>query len=75
VVYTDPHVPVVHFDSGDLKSKKLNKQLLKSSVCTVILTNHSSYDYKWVVDSSNLVFDTRNATRDIRVSKKKVAKL
>ncbi len=75
IVYNDPYVPLVHFDSGNLKSQKLNKQLLKSSVCTVIVTNHTDYDYRWVVDNSNLVFDTRNATRDLRVSKKKVAKL
>jgi UDP-N-acetyl-D-glucosamine dehydrogenase len=35
----------------------------------VIVTDHSSYDYKWIVENSQLVVDTRNATRDIKSSK------
>ena len=31
----------------------------------VIVTDHSSYDYKWIVQNSQLVIDTRNATRGI----------
>ena len=39
---------------------------------TVILTDHSDYDYQWVVDNSNAVFDSRNATRDVRKNRKKI---
>jgi UDP-N-acetyl-D-glucosamine dehydrogenase len=35
----------------------------------VIVTDHSSYDYKWIVENSQLVVDTRNATRDIKSPK------
>lgn len=75
VIYNDPYVPLVKFDSGDLKSQSLTKTLLSSAACTVILTNHSDYDYQWIVDNSNLVFDTRNATKNIKTGKKKVARL
>src|SRR6266849_6629630 len=35
----------------------------------VIVTDHSNYDYKWIVENSKLVVDTRNATRDINSPK------
>ncbi|HDS01784.1 MAG TPA: nucleotide sugar dehydrogenase [candidate division Zixibacteria bacterium] len=75
VMYNDPYVPIVKFDSGDMKSQKLTKKLLESAACTIIVTNHSDYDYQWVVDHSNLVFDTRNATKNVKGSKRKIAKL
>jgi len=31
--------------------------------CVVIITDHSSFDYRELVDSSNLVVDTRNALK------------
>jgi UDP-N-acetyl-D-glucosamine dehydrogenase len=31
----------------------------------VIVTDHSSYDYKTIVEQSQLVVDTRNATKEI----------
>ena len=35
----------------------------------VIVTDHSSYDYPRIVEQSNLVIDTRNATRGIQSPK------
>jgi len=75
VVYNDPYVPMVKFDKGDMKSVRLTARQLSSAACTVIVTNHSDYDYKMIVDNSNLVFDTRNATKDIKTGQRKIAKL
>ncbi len=33
--------------------------------CVLIVTNHSEYDYARIVRESQLVVDTRNATRGI----------
>jgi UDP-N-acetyl-D-glucosamine dehydrogenase len=33
--------------------------------CVVIVTDHSDYDYRRVVGESQLVVDTRNATKGI----------
>jgi UDP-N-acetyl-D-glucosamine dehydrogenase len=33
--------------------------------CVVIVTDHSDYDYQQIVDQSQLVIDTRNATAGI----------
>jgi len=75
VVYNDPFVPMIRLDNGNMKSVPLTKSLLSGSACTVILTDHSDYDYKWIVQNSKLVFDTRNATKNVRTGKKKLAKL
>ena len=33
--------------------------------CVLIVTDHSDYDYAWIVQHASLVVDTRNATRGI----------
>lgn len=35
----------------------------------LIVTDHSNYDYPWIVEQSSLVVDTRNATKGIRSDK------
>jgi len=35
----------------------------------MILTDHSDYDYQRIVDESQLVVDTRNATKGIKSPK------
>jgi len=72
--YNDPFVPEVTMDGHSLKSKRLSRRILNKSDCVVILTDHSLYDYTWIVKNSELVFDARNATRLVR-NKKKIVKL
>ncbi len=68
VVYHDPFVPEVTFDhaytigSGEpLFNAELTDDLLKSSDCVVICTEHSNVDYPRVCKLSKVVVDTRNA--------------
>lgn len=65
VDYNDPHVPKTHrMRRYDFKmsSVPLTRGNLRKYDCVVIATNHSSYDYAFIVDHSRLVVDTRNAT-------------
>jgi len=62
VLYNDPYVPNL---SDRMVSEELDDELLESADCVVIATDHSCYDWKWIVDKAKLVFDTRNATRGI----------
>lgn len=75
VVYHDPYVEEVTFDHaytiGDgepLYNQELTDDLIKSSDCVIICTEHSTVDYGRVCSLANLVVDTRNAlsqeTRD-----------
>jgi UDP-N-acetyl-D-glucosamine dehydrogenase len=40
----------------------------------LISTNHSDYDYQWIVDNAQLVVDTRNACSQVKRGRKKVVK-
>ena len=47
----------------DLRSIPLTAARLKSMDAVIIATDHSAYDYPWVVKNSALVIDTRNAVK------------
>ena len=65
VEYNDPHIPqlppVRHYPELRRKSQPLTAEYLASQDCCVIVTNHSAYDWQFVVDHAPLVVDTRNA--------------
>lgn len=75
VCFNDPYVPEINVGTTSMCSKKLNKSLLGKSDCTVIITNHSAYDYKFIVENSSAVLDTRNATGDLKGTFENVFKL
>jgi UDP-N-acetyl-D-glucosamine dehydrogenase len=71
VVYHDPFVPEVTFDHaytiGDgepLYNQELTDELISSSDCVVICTEHSDVDYKRVCELSKVIVDTRNALKE-----------
>jgi UDP-N-acetyl-D-glucosamine dehydrogenase len=67
VDYNDPHFPQLfkmrHYDYSGKKSIALDAKTLASYDCVVIATDHTSYDYASIVESAQLVVDTRNTTR------------
>jgi UDP-N-acetyl-D-glucosamine dehydrogenase len=65
VSYNDPHVPVVppmRRHTLRLRSEPLTEEFLAVQDCVVIVTDHSAYQYDWIVRHAPLVVDTRNAT-------------
>lgn len=70
VSYNDPYVPQSfgHRDYPGLKLKsvRLSEKKLKEFNAVVIATDHSRYDYDWIVKNSFLVIDTRNAIKKRR---------
>jgi len=77
VDYNDPHVPRTHrMREHDLKmtSVPLTAAALKRYDAVLISTDHSAYDYQFVVDHATLVVDTRNATANVRRGRKKIVK-
>jgi UDP-N-acetyl-D-glucosamine dehydrogenase len=66
VSYNDPFFEYVgHGRKYKLEMQNTPLNELHRFDVVVIVTDHSSYDYKWIVDNSPLVIDTRNATRGI----------
>jgi UDP-N-acetyl-D-glucosamine dehydrogenase len=77
VDYNDPYIPQTHKQREyDLKmtSKKLTAKMLAGYDAVVISTNHSDYDYAWIVKNAQLVVDTRNATAKVRAGRSKIVK-
>ena len=62
VVYHDPHVASFREDGHERKSVELTDEELSSADAVVIVTDHSSIDYRRVVNLAKVVVDTRNAT-------------
>ncbi len=62
VSYHDPHVPQANLDEAAMESLPLTEETLHTQDIVIITTAHSEVDYRLVVDTAPLVFDTRNAT-------------
>ena len=77
VDYNDPYIPKTHkMREYDLKmtSRPLSAAMLRGYDCVLISTNHSTYDYGWIVRHSKLVVDTRNATAGVKGGRRKIVK-
>jgi UDP-N-acetyl-D-glucosamine dehydrogenase len=70
VSYNDPYFPTVGKGRKyDLQMKCAALENLGQYDCVLIVTDHSDYDYERIVRESQLVVDTRNATRGIHSPK------
>ena len=66
VLYNDPYFPTVG------RGRRYNLNMTSTPLenldrydCVLIVTDHSDYDYKAIVEQSKLVVDSRNATKGI----------
>jgi UDP-N-acetyl-D-glucosamine dehydrogenase len=76
VSYCDQLVPVIKADHGpDMKASPLNEKTLKSNDCVAIITDHSYFNYQWIVDNSLVVVDTRNATKNVVDGRDRIFKI
>lgn len=73
VIYNDPYVPEFVFLDKTWRSVELDNGVLDASDCVLILTDHSSYNWKSISERGKSVLDTRNAVKGIL--SKKVHKL
>jgi UDP-N-acetyl-D-glucosamine dehydrogenase len=74
--YSDPYFPEMHkmrhYNFAGMKSVPLDPKMLAGYDCVLIATDHTSYDYPMIVESSQLVIDSRNATRRITRHRNKI---
>ena len=64
VAYNDPHVPELAHEGLRLRSEELLGAVRQADL-VVIVTDHSSYPYREIVDAAKVIVDTRNATKGI----------
>ncbi len=76
LTYNDPHIPQLpamrHHDVPDLESCELTAEFLATQDCILIATDHSDYNYDFIVKHAQMVLDTRNATRNVKESREKI---
>lgn len=63
VGYNDPHIAKLRpgrMHSYDLKSTPLTSENLSAADCVIVSTDHSAYDYDFILEHSSLIVDTRN---------------
>ena len=78
LTYNDPHIPKLpkmrHHDVPALESRELTPEFLARQDCVLISTDHSAYDYAFIVQHARMVLDTRNATKNVTQGREKIRK-
>ncbi len=78
VVYHDPYIPVFptmrHYRHLKVKSVALTEEEISGKDAVLIATNHSDYDYSWIVKHASLVVDTRNACGAVKEERQKIVR-
>ena len=73
VSYYDPYIPEFTNKGKEYKSlKELTAEEIRGKDMVIIITAHTSVDYKIVTRNAKVIFDTRNA---IKISNEKIEKL
>jgi UDP-N-acetyl-D-glucosamine dehydrogenase len=58
--------------SFNLKSTDLTAETLASMDCILLATDHSAYDYRFILDHADLIVDTRNGFNGLQGAAHKV---
>jgi UDP-N-acetyl-D-glucosamine dehydrogenase len=75
LVFYDPYIKSMPGSDGkaiEADWVELSEEELRKSDCVLIITDHSNIDYEMVVNESNIVVDTRNATKNVMSGRDKI---
>ena len=70
----DPYIPEFKY-KGEIRKTIDWKQEIDSADIVIITTNHSCYPYEEIVERAAIIYDTRNATKDVKNNRHKIHKL
>ncbi|WP_142412986.1 nucleotide sugar dehydrogenase [Hathewaya massiliensis] len=74
VIVNDPYVP--HFKHLGKEYVSVDyKEAIKEADIVIVTTDHTDYDYEFVVENAKIIYDTRNATKDVVNNREKIHKL
>jgi UDP-N-acetyl-D-glucosamine dehydrogenase len=66
--------PMRHYRHLKAKTVELTEKALRDADAVVIVTDHTAYDYPWIVKNAALVIDTRNACKGVKGGREKIVK-
>ena len=75
VLYNDPHIPripPVRKYTFSMESTELTPENLAAVDCVLLATDHSAYDYTFILQHADMIIDTRNAFNGLPGSAGKV---
>lgn len=75
LVFYDPFIKSMQNTNGstvEIDWVDLSEEQLKMCDCVLIVTDHSHVDYQAVVDTADIIIDTRNATKNITNGREKI---
>jgi len=77
VQYHDPYIPHIHHETEDWHMDSVQDMMkaVGEADAVVIITDHKVYDYEAIVREAKFVFDSRDATRKVANTEKKVVRL
>lgn len=64
VEYHDPYVQKLQLNGLTISSQPIATEQLKRTDLVVIIADHSNIDYQFIIDNSDMVYDTRNVTKN-----------
>ena len=50
----------------EYETQELTTELLETADLVLITTDHSDFDYEEIADKAKVIFDTRNALKDVQ---------
>ncbi|CAM2778703.1 nucleotide sugar dehydrogenase [Hathewaya histolytica] len=74
IIVNDPYVPNFKHMGKEYLSVDY-KEVIKDADLVIITTDHTDYDYEFVVENAKILYDTRNATKDVVNNREKINKL
>lgn len=63
--YHDPFVPQFAYKGKDYASVALTEQAVAAADLVILTTMHSGFNYEWIAQHANIVFDTKNAFKEV----------
>jgi len=74
LMVNDPYCPISKYKGKTYNSVDWT-EVIETSDIVIITTNHSCYDYETIVARAKVVYDTRNATKNVVNNREKIYKL
>ena len=79
VTFSGPYIPEIKRkrqwgEMEGVKSQEMTAEFLECQDCVVIATDHSAFDYEFIVEHSKLVVDSQNATKGVVKGREKIVK-
>lgn len=75
VTVVDPHVPTFRLDGETMETYSLTPELLQKADLVLLTTDHTAFDYEMIAQNSSVLFDTRNAMKEVENKPARYVKL